>query len=161
MRDATVTPRDAHELLLVISVVQLRSGELDDARDVFTHAVGLGRQGLLASFALLPREDVLELCSQTRTDPKDLGLNPAANGGGRIRASVPIVVLTRRERAVLVGLASGVGPAKIAADHGVSVNTVRTQLRKVYRKLDATNRASALARADQLGLIPADVPRRG
>jgi DNA-binding CsgD family transcriptional regulator len=31
-------------------------------------------------------------------------------------------------------------------------------LRKVYRKLDVTNRASALARADQLGLIPSQMP---
>lgn len=37
---------------------------------------------------------------------------------------------------------------------------MRTQIRKVYRKLDATSRASALARAGRLGLIPPEVPRK-
>lgn len=160
MRDAAVTPRDALELQLVISVVHLRSGELDDARARFAQAVDVGRQGLLATFALFPRDEMLDLCRQTGTDPRDLGLADGPAGTRRTRTSVPIVLLTKRERAVLFGLAAGESPIAIAAEHGVSVNTVRTQIRKVYRKLDATSRASALARAGRLGLIPPEVPRK-
>ncbi|WP_165362450.1 helix-turn-helix transcriptional regulator [Promicromonospora panici] len=159
MRDATVTPRDALELLLIVSVVHLRSGEFDDARVGFARAVDYGRQGLLSSFALLPQDEVLDLCRRTGTDPRTLGLTPATVGAGRVRVSVPIVVLTRRERAVLAGLAAGASPVQIAADSGVSINTVRTQIRKVYRKLDVTNRTSALTRAEHLGLIPLEAPR--
>lgn len=159
-RDASVTPRDALELQLVISLVHLRSGELDDARARFRQAVVLGRQGLLSTFGLFPREEVLELCRQTGTDPRDMGVTAAPRGARRLGMSVPIVLLTKRERAVLVGLAAGASPITIAAEHGVSVNTVRTQIRKVYRKLDATSRASALARAGRLGLIPPEVPRK-
>jgi len=36
---------------------------------------------------------------------------------------------------------------------------VRTQVRKVYRKLNASSRTSALAKAGRLGLIPPDAPR--
>jgi LuxR family maltose regulon positive regulatory protein len=158
LRDATVTPRDTLELLLVIAVVHLRSGDLDEARAGFVQAADLGRRGLLSSFALLPRDELLELCRLTGTDPRALGLSPTPGGTQKARPTVPIVVLTRRERAVLAGLASGATPGQIAAEDGVSVNTVRTQMRKVYRKLDVTNRASALARADQLGLIPSQMP---
>lgn len=160
MRDAAVTPRDALELQLVVSLVHLRSGELDDARARFRQAVVLGRQGLLSTFGLFPRDEMLDLCRQTGTDSRDLGIAEGPAGPRRIGMSVPIVLLTKRERAVLVRLAAGASPIAIAAEHGVSVNTVRTQIRKVYRKLDATNRASALARAGRLGLIPPEVPRK-
>ncbi|WP_129790158.1 helix-turn-helix transcriptional regulator [Promicromonospora panici] len=160
IRDAAVTPRDALELQLVISMVQLRSGELDDARARFAQAVDVGRQGLLATFVLFRRDEMLDLCRQTGTDPRDLGLADGPAGARRTRTSVSIVRLTKRERAVLFGLAAGASPIAIAAEHGVSVNTVRTQIRKVYRKLDATSRASALARTGRLGLIPPEVPRK-
>lgn len=158
MHDAAVTPRDALELQLVISVAHLRSGELDEAGARFTHAVGLGRRGLLAPFALFPQDEVLDLCARTGTDPRDLGMTRVLDDA-RHPTSGPIVLLTRRERAVLAGLAAGASPVRIAADHGVSVNTVRTQVRKIYRKLDASSRTSALARAGQLGLIPPEAPR--
>ncbi|WP_285100768.1 LuxR family transcriptional regulator [Promicromonospora sp. MEB111] len=159
MRDAAVTPRDALELQLVIAVVHLRSGELDEARARFLHAAELGRQGLLAPFALFPRDEMLDLCHRTGLDPRHLGITRASPDDVRHPVSGPIVLLTRRERAVLVGLAAGDSAVRIAADHGVSVNTVRTQVRKVYRKLNASNRTSALARAGQLGLIPPETPR--
>lgn len=160
IRDTAVTPRDALELHLVISLALLRSGELVDARARFAQAVDLGRQGLLATFALFPREEVLDLCRQTGTAPDDLGVTDAPGAAGRTGMSLPIILLTKRERAVLVGLAAGASPVAIAAEHGVSVNTVRTQIRKVYRKLDATSRTSALARAGRLGLIPPEVQRK-
>jgi LuxR family maltose regulon positive regulatory protein len=160
IRDTAVTPRDALELHLVIALVHLRSGEVAEARARFAQAVDLGRRGLLSTFALFPREEVLSLCRLTGTDPGDLGVTEAQGAAWRTDISVPIILLTARERAVLVGLAAGASPSAIAAEHGVSVNTVRTQIRKVYRKLDATNRASALARAGRLGLIPPDVPRK-
>ncbi|MFC7024114.1 LuxR C-terminal-related transcriptional regulator [Promicromonospora thailandica] len=158
LRDAAVTPRDTVELQLVLALAQLRASRLDDARARFAQAAELGRQGLLAPFALFPREEVLELCHETGTDPRDLGMRHTLDDTSH-PVSGPIVVLTRRERAVLAGLAAGASPVRIAAEHGVSVNTVRTQVRKVYRKLDASSRTSALARAGQLGLLSPDTSR--
>ena len=36
----------------------------------------------------------------------------------------------------------------------ISVNTVKTHLKAIYRKLDATGRREAVQRARDLGLIP-------
>ncbi|WP_076683601.1 LuxR C-terminal-related transcriptional regulator [Microbacterium sp. RU33B] len=47
----------------------------------------------------------------------------------------------------------GVGSAAIAATHGVSHNTIRTQIRPLYRKLGVTSRAEAVAVAERLSLL--------
>ena len=59
-------------------------------------------------------------------------------------ASVP-AELTPREAAVLRLLASGARNADIARRCGVSVNTVKTHLRSVFRKLGVETRAQAVA----------------
>jgi LuxR family transcriptional regulator, maltose regulon positive regulatory protein len=61
--------------------------------------------------------------------------------------------LTERERTVLRYLASTMSNAEIAAVLYVSVNTVKTHERALYRKLDVTNRREAVARARALGLL--------
>ncbi|MEN0083362.1 MAG: helix-turn-helix transcriptional regulator [Leifsonia sp.] len=53
--------------------------------------------------------------------------------------------LTRRETAVLNALLAHPSHAAIAAELGVSVNTVKSQLRSVYRKLGASTRDEAIA----------------
>ena len=42
---------------------------------------------------------------------------------------------------------------EIAADLYVSVNTVKTHLSSIYRKLGVTERNAAIARASDLGLL--------
>jgi LuxR family transcriptional regulator, maltose regulon positive regulatory protein len=61
--------------------------------------------------------------------------------------------LTDRERTVLRYLASTLSNAEIAAELYVSVNTVKTHQRAVYRKLDAANRRDAVRRARALGVL--------
>lgn len=58
--------------------------------------------------------------------------------------------LTRRESAVVRAALSGRSNAEIAADHHVSVNTVKTHLRTAYRKLGVSNR-SQLQQLFELG----------
>ncbi len=60
--------------------------------------------------------------------------------------------LTREEQACLVLLTEGLSNPQIADRLGVSANTVRYHLKKVFRKLGVGTRAAAAARAKGLGL---------
>jgi LuxR family maltose regulon positive regulatory protein len=61
--------------------------------------------------------------------------------------------LTAKEREVLRLLATRLSRREIGQRLYVSVNTVKTHQRAVYRKLGVENRAEAVARARELGLL--------
>jgi LuxR family maltose regulon positive regulatory protein len=61
--------------------------------------------------------------------------------------------LTERERIALRYLTTSLSNAEIAAELYVSVNTVKTHQRAVYRKLGAAGRREAVHRARALGLL--------
>ena len=65
----------------------------------------------------------------------------------------PEVALSKREMDVLRCLAKGMTSAKIASDLFISENTVKTHVRHILEKLEASNRAEAVSRAMQLGII--------
>jgi LuxR family maltose regulon positive regulatory protein len=62
--------------------------------------------------------------------------------------------LTDRELAVLRRLTGDGSAREIAADLYVSHNTVKTQMRAIYRKLGVATREDAVARARERGLLP-------
>ena len=79
---------------------------------------------------------------------------------GPLHGSVPdqsaIVVverLTEREREVLRHVSDMLNTAEVASEMYISVNTVKTHLKSIYRKLAATHRREAVRRAQQLKLI--------
>jgi LuxR family transcriptional regulator, maltose regulon positive regulatory protein len=57
------------------------------------------------------------------------------------------------ELAVLRCIATGLSRREICAQLYISLNTVKTHTRELYRKLDATSREDAVARAEALGLL--------
>jgi DNA-binding CsgD family transcriptional regulator len=61
--------------------------------------------------------------------------------------------LSEREREVLNLLASGRTNSEIARDLFISVGTVKSHTGNIYRKLEAKNRAEALARARELEVL--------
>lgn len=63
--------------------------------------------------------------------------------------------LTKREGAVLREFTRPATLASIAKEMFISVNTLKTQTRSIYRKLDVAGRNEAVERARALGLIPA------
>lgn len=65
------------------------------------------------------------------------------------RSSVP---LTRRERVVLAELDEDTTLEQIATRLFVTRNTVKSQVRSVYRKLGVSTRAEAVAAARAIGL---------
>ena len=60
--------------------------------------------------------------------------------------------LTSREIQVLRFLPSHLNYSEIAAECFVSVNTVKTHIKGIYMKLNASSRSEAIARARSLGL---------
>jgi DNA-binding NarL/FixJ family response regulator len=65
----------------------------------------------------------------------------------------PDVGLSDREMDVLECLAQGMTTAQIAEELYISENTVKTHVRHILDKLDASNRAEAVSKAIQLGVI--------
>jgi LuxR family maltose regulon positive regulatory protein len=65
----------------------------------------------------------------------------------------PLEPLSSRERKVLRGLSAGLSNAEIAAELVVSINTIRTQARSIYHKLNVKNRHEAVALARQWRLL--------
>jgi len=65
----------------------------------------------------------------------------------------PDIALSKREMDVLKCLARGMTSSQIATELFISENTVKTHVRHILEKLEASNRAEAVSRAIQLGII--------
>jgi LuxR family transcriptional regulator, maltose regulon positive regulatory protein len=79
-------------------------------------------------------------------------LLPARDVPGQ--APVPVIEpLTERERDVLRQFSAMLNTAEVAGELCISVNTVKTHLKSIYRKLAATHCGEAVRRARQLELI--------
>jgi LuxR family maltose regulon positive regulatory protein len=76
-----------------------------------------------------------------------------ADGQLAPRASLIIEPLSPRERAVLRFLPTMMSNQEIACELFVSVNTVKTHLKAIYRKLDVADRREAVRRARMLDLL--------
>ncbi|WP_141845355.1 LuxR C-terminal-related transcriptional regulator [Humibacillus xanthopallidus] len=115
------------------------------------------RYGFLEPFRLVG--DVLTPLltehSSTGTRHGDLVLRVLAHLSSNLPTSVNDwgETLTERERTILHYLATDMSPSEIATAEFISVNTVKTHLAHVYRKLDVANRRAAVRHATQLGLI--------
>jgi DNA-binding NarL/FixJ family response regulator len=72
---------------------------------------------------------------------------------GRSRGIPPEVALSKREMDVLNCLSEGMTSAQIATKLFISENTVKTHVRHILEKLEASNRAEAVSRAIQLGIL--------
>ena len=77
----------------------------------------------------------------------------AITPGGTARVSGPVEGLTERELTVLRYLPTMLKAGEIGADLHISVSTVKTHMRSIYRKLDAGNRRQAVERARTLSLL--------
>jgi len=66
---------------------------------------------------------------------------------------IPDRGLSKREVEVLVHLSQGKTTASISDELFISENTVKTHIRHILEKLEAANRAEAVSKATQMGLI--------
>ena len=158
----------------VPDLVRLQALLVDARLGYASGADGRGRRSLASALRLAEREQVrlpfaLErgwLGTVLRRDPEladshrsllvrvpGLDQLPApVNAAGRAPVLL-IEPLTDREREVLVHVSGTLNTAAVAEEMYISVNTVKTHLRNIYRKLAAEHRAEAVRRARQLQLI--------
>ncbi len=78
---------------------------------------------------------------------------PAPPGAVETAAIVVVEPLTEREREVLRHASGLLSSAEIASELDISIHTVKTHLKNIYRKLATTRRGEAVRRARQLELI--------
>ena len=78
---------------------------------------------------------------------------PAPAIGPDQAPALPAEPLSDREREVLRHISGMLSTAEVASEMYISVNTVKTHLRAIYRKLAAAHRGEAVRRARQLELI--------
>ncbi|MFC7879694.1 LuxR C-terminal-related transcriptional regulator [Isoptericola sp. NPDC057391] len=158
-RGAAPRQRAAHHLLLAAAL--LRCGDESSARDALGKlAAVVADRRLRLPLALAPRRDLLALA--------DLAAQGRDHTARRVLADAEEVPelfaamtdgtqpLTDREVVVLEALLRHPTAAEISRHLTVSVNTVKSQLRSVYRKLGVRRREDALVRGLDLGLIAAD-----
>jgi LuxR family maltose regulon positive regulatory protein len=77
---------------------------------------------------------------------------------GRAGGSMAVEPPSGAELSVLRLLASDLSQREIGAELYLSVNTVKTHTRSLYRKLGVASREEAVARANALGLLDRDSP---
>ncbi|HEY8652597.1 MAG TPA: response regulator transcription factor [Dermatophilaceae bacterium] len=124
--------------------------------DTLLEALDAGASALVLKSST--SDDVLEAIRRTATAPDAFtatGLAAALRRRSTLAAAKPI--LTPRETEVLMRLVDGDSVALVARQLFMSESTVKTHVGKVYEKLGAHNRASAIMAAVRLGFVKSNV----
>ena len=152
--------------LIVMQLVRARIALFEDderrAEDHLRRAVDHGRpEGFVQVFAadIAELEPVLRAMVREDNDPYVFGL--LASVAELILPSAPMArtavtlnePLSDRELVVLRYLPTGLSNKRIAAELHMSVNTLKTHLKSIYRKLGARSRDESVARARELHLL--------
>ncbi|MFL4473496.1 LuxR C-terminal-related transcriptional regulator [Paeniglutamicibacter sp. MACA_103] len=148
-----VQPRARFEQAVLVLAATLQQGNLPAVGGALRMVAALGEEyGLGLALNLLPAPDLERILTVARELRIKLKVDP--NTVSNIPGGLGRAVLSSRELAVLGELVSTGSAALIADRQFVSVNTVKSQLRSIYRKLGVSDRASALDVARVQGLVP-------
>jgi LuxR family maltose regulon positive regulatory protein len=159
-----VHPATLVEAWLLRALAEQSSGEQQAAAASLDRALALAEQEPFRDAFLLNGSRVRELLeqqAQTGTAHPAL-LEMLLDGVGQRPPAEQIELdepLTQRELRILRYLPTMLSNAEIGAEMFVSLNTVKTHLRSIYRKLHASGRADAVDRARELGLLPSGIKR--
>jgi LuxR family maltose regulon positive regulatory protein len=150
--------RRSIQLLIQLALVHERLGEADEALATLDQAIVLAKPGgFIRSFVdggpfLLPvlrrfpgGEDTGEYLTQVMA---------AFSDAGRISASpASPVLLTRREKEILILMESGLTNREIADKLVISFHTVKRHASNIYKKLAVKGREQAIYRAQALDIL--------
>jgi LuxR family maltose regulon positive regulatory protein len=145
------------DAMLCDAQVTLESGDPGRALEILIHAIEVARDEIKLPFLLtgnsftdlLTRHpDVAARWPLPRDNHAAAPLVPLPRAGRELPDP-----LTPRELTILRLLATSMSTAEIADELYLSVNTVKTHLAAIYRKLPASRRREAVLRARELELI--------
>ena len=157
-RDVTTLPqehpRSVVELNVLIAIAELRHERETSALEWIDRAIALAAPAALWG-PVLARERDLRVLLERHSWELGASNSAAVEMLDNLRAdhAPPVAVLTERERVVLHYLPTLMSNTEIAAEMLVSVNTVKTHLKSIYRKLGVERRRDALLRARQVELL--------
>jgi LuxR family maltose regulon positive regulatory protein len=144
--------------VIVEAAVALASGDETSAVEHLTRAIDLGshEEISLPFLEATPRFETLlsdhpSLAARWPV-PRHPSASPDGHSTPRQRRDLP-EPLTDRELSVLRWLATRMTTAEIATELFVSMNTVKTHLASIYRKLESSSRREAVAKGRELHLI--------
>jgi LuxR family transcriptional regulator, maltose regulon positive regulatory protein len=151
------------EAWLLQALADRAAGDPQAASDALDRALALAEREPFRDAFLLNVPEVRELLElQARDGTAHPALLEVLLDGvdqGPASGATLAEPLTEREQRILRYLPTMLTNAEIGAEVFVSLNTVKTHLRSIYRKLDANGRADAVERARRLGLLPAGIKR--
>lgn len=110
----------------------------DDRPDLPRQAMAAGAAGFTPRSA--PVETLLNTCAEVAAGRMVFPFVDV-----RELKADPIHTLSKKERALLEALATGLTNRQLAKEFGISANTVKFHLSNVYDKLSVRNRAQAIA----------------
>ena len=147
-------PNQVIEALLLDALARTRLGEREEAGRSVERALDLAEpQGYVWIFLTVPGAgELLAAHPAHRTAHAAFlqTLRDGVNGGPPAELAE---ALNERELTVLRFLPSNLSAAEIGSELFLSVNTVKTHMRKLYAKLDVHTRAEAVQRARAPGLL--------
>ena len=148
-------PRDTIEASLLMAKAAVALG--GDAREELRRATALAAPDGLVRIFLDEGRTISRAARVEAELQKTDGGDALAMALGRTATTVTDfsrspLPLTSREIQVLRFLPSHLNYSEIAAECFVSVNTVKTHIKGIYMKLNASSRSEAIARARSLGL---------
>jgi LuxR family maltose regulon positive regulatory protein len=161
--ESSTSPAEVVETSVIRACQLLEAGQVTAAADELAEALEIARPELLRwPFVDTPPQARRLLRTHPRLKGPSAWLNPSSGAqprtGGRnapVADPGPQVLqdLSERELEVLRYLAEMLSTAEIAATMFISVNTVRTHIRSILRKLSVSRRNQAVRRARERGLL--------
>jgi len=151
----SVLPRTHIEATVLAAVARLAQGDRVTASELLRSAIALAAvDGLVAPLLVhgTTLTSLLEHLAPELGPHLRLALD-LTDAVRRMQPSVFADPLTEREQVVLCYLPTLMSNAEIAESMHLSVNTVKTHLKALYRKLSVDRRRDAVVRARQLELL--------
>ncbi|WP_147918540.1 helix-turn-helix transcriptional regulator [Ruania zhangjianzhongii] len=149
-------PRFEVEIILLRACALHRLDRIEEAADTLHSAMLIAHtHGLVRPYLLVPRGDLEAIATLVPQMRELLGEPPLLNEVDLFGLPAPVVELSRGELRVLEAIAEGQPVVAVASRLFVSANTVKSQLRAIYRKLGVHDRQRAVDRARELRLLPA------